>query len=603
MKVVLKVICFLICILSLKGQNSILDVRNEIIDYRDRGMYDSAIFSLEFYNLKASNPQQKADALYFKANLEFIFHNYPESISNYLTAISFAKKDSTTYYILPYCYDELGFIYQKTGEYEKALKAYIEGLQFSSKELKLRLSKSMASVYSKTKNYQKALLMDLNILKQLPTKPSELLASTYNRIGIDYYYMGSFRKALNFYKKAYRIAQKLKNRSYIGLYLHNIGDVYDNLLKIDSSIYYLEKSLMIRRTLSDDEDISQTAMNLARAYIKSDSLSKANNYLELAKEKIPKFALNLQREFLEIEIEYLESSKQYEKAFCSMHILMALKDSLLNQEKVKALTNMEIRYETKQKEEALEASLSREQIQRKSLTYQRYGLLSLAIIVVLLISLGFLLYRLFLQNKREKKAIQLRMREQHHRIENNISVLASILSLAAQNTTNREAQDIARDGEHRLNAMNLLHKKLYWDDEKITVSLDGYLKELINYLTGIHLTKEIQKVPVKISSEKVDIEVNRAIPLSLIANELLTNALKHGLSNPDPKVNISLKSTNGRLQLSISDNGAGFDAGKNEKQASFGMELVRSLVGQINGMFNFTSSKDGSTVQVEAPLK
>ncbi|MEQ9302450.1 MAG: sensor histidine kinase, partial [Marinoscillum sp.] len=277
-----------------------------------------------------------------------------------------------------------------------------------------------------------------------------------------------------------------------------------------------------------------------------------------------------------------------------------LEDSLLNQEKARALTEMQIRFETEEKERALQEANENAILQERLLNNQKIVIWSLGFGLLLVVAILFLLYRLSRLRKREKEAVQWRMREQHHRIENNISVLASVLSLAGQSTQNEEAKSLAKEGENRLNAMNLLHKELYWEDNKAQVQLHTFIASLAHHLAGVFWSPSQTNNPLQTDLQPVQIEVERAIPLSLILNELITNAFKYGASNPDPQIIVSLLKDELSMKITVRDNGMGISE-KQKSTQSFGHTLINTLTKQLKGRLEVKSSTNGTTFTLKIP--
>jgi two-component sensor histidine kinase len=178
------------------------------------------------------------------------------------------------------------------------------------------------------------------------------------------------------------------------------------------------------------------------------------------------------------------------------------------------------------------------------------------------------------------------IREVHHRVKNNVQMLAGMLSTSARETDSQEAREVLSDGSRRLRAMSVVQQTLYGKGPHVNTKADHFLETLIMELRGtwpaaVHLSAEI---------EPIDLPTDIATPLALIANELLTNAVKYG-RGPRQDVNISFvfRRTEGGLELAVSDQGPGFELTDVGKQSS-GLGLVRGLARQIGGSFEVTSS-------------
>ena len=190
------------------------------------------------------------------------------------------------------------------------------------------------------------------------------------------------------------------------------------------------------------------------------------------------------------------------------------------------------------------------------------------------------------QSLREKEAL---LREIHHRVKNNMQVISSILQLQTKYIKDPALLDVFKDCQGRIRTMWLIHEKLYRSEGLAQVDFKEYLESLVGLLLrsqtpkGVTLRNELQIAPL-------NLDVDTAIPLGLIANELVCNCLKHAFTGrPAGHMRISLsKLDHNRLQLEVSDDGKGLPPGFDpDKTSSLGVRLVKILSGQINGKMEF----------------
>ncbi len=177
------------------------------------------------------------------------------------------------------------------------------------------------------------------------------------------------------------------------------------------------------------------------------------------------------------------------------------------------------------------------------------------------------------------------MKEVHHRVKNNLMIISSLLSLQSRYIKDKDARDIFKDSQNRAKAMALIHEKLYQSNDLKNINFTEYVRNLSNDLYDTYvLDKKI--ISLKLNIENVRLDVETSIPLGLILNELLTNALKHAF--PDERkgeILVELESEgDGKFKLIVSDNGIGFPEDLDYKNTpSLGMQLVNSLTDQIEG--------------------
>lgn len=191
---------------------------------------------------------------------------------------------------------------------------------------------------------------------------------------------------------------------------------------------------------------------------------------------------------------------------------------------------------------------------------------------------------------REKEVL---MREIHHRVKNSLQTVESLLFLEFARKKSEGAQNLYLDLCNRIHAMALIHQHLYRSPNLVSINFRTYLMQLMNDLLdsfGLH-SEEIQ-LRMKIADIPLSIDIIN--PLGLILNELVSNAIKHAFPAEavSKKIKISLKrGPDNRLELSVSDNGRGLPSGiAVETTDTLGLQLVKSLVGQIHGNLGIESN-------------
>jgi two-component sensor histidine kinase len=183
------------------------------------------------------------------------------------------------------------------------------------------------------------------------------------------------------------------------------------------------------------------------------------------------------------------------------------------------------------------------------------------------------------------------LREIHHRVKNNLQVISSILKLQANYIHDPDALDVFNECQDRIRTMALIHEKLYRTEGMARINFKDYLESL----TGLLLRSQAAKgteVRHGFQLESVEVDIDTAIPLGLIANELISNCLKHAfIGRPRGSVIIRLqRSGAGEYELVVKDDGNGLSPDFSlEQTQSLGMRLVRILTGQIRGRVAFRS--------------
>jgi two-component sensor histidine kinase len=175
--------------------------------------------------------------------------------------------------------------------------------------------------------------------------------------------------------------------------------------------------------------------------------------------------------------------------------------------------------------------------------------------------------------------------ELNHRVKNNMQMLQSLLYIAGRKTSNAEAQQILNEAGGRIAAMAAAQQVLYATSDATSFGAQEFLGAVCN------TTRQTFSRDVAISCEAEDAELSNdaAMPLALIVNELLTNAVKHGASaSGKPAVRVGLSKQNGTFVLFVENDGPGFDLAA-VRQKSSGLQLVQALARQLRGSFEVAS--------------
>jgi len=289
-----------------------------------------------------------------------------------------------------------------------------------------------------------------------------------------------------------------------------------------------------------------------------------------------------------------------------------INDTLFNGESRKQLNELKIKYETEKKEQNIElltkqALLQNTQLQKTKLT--KNLLFGSAGMLAMLLGLGYNRYRLKqrsnrkLQTKQEEinkkneslnqlvKEKEWLVKEMHHRVKNNLQVVMSLLNTQSMYLENSAAQAAIKESQHRMHTISLIHQKLYQSDNSAMVSMPAYVSELIDYLAEsldgaarIHFEKNI---------ENLELDVAEAIPVGLILNEAITNAIKYAFPNNQKGV-VTVTMTRDKMHnisLVIKDNGIGLSDNIANKIESLGMNLMDGLASQLGGMITKTNDR------------
>lgn len=184
------------------------------------------------------------------------------------------------------------------------------------------------------------------------------------------------------------------------------------------------------------------------------------------------------------------------------------------------------------------------------------------------------------------------LKEIHHRVKNNLQIIASLLYLQSGKFEDENFKKVLEEGQGRVRSMALIHQKLYENEDLKNIPFGEYLQELIGEIKT-SFGAEAQNIKVKIDVDQVNFDVETAIPLGLIINELATNAFKYAFEElNEGNFSISLVRESGDYLLTVSDDGKGLPDEINiKKTKSLGLRLVKMLSVQLEGEYEIRSEK------------
>ncbi len=476
------------------------------------------------------------------------------------------------------------YIYYSNGQYEKGLALLDEVIDIYEKSENYRsssiwrnnkamihLSCACAPIAAQKQN----LLTSIKNAKKIKFNAGEAYAKVHlsrvltheRNLDSAYFYLEAARK----------IPLVRRAKRFSGYLNQTTGDFWANKGNATQAIYYFKKAYDIWDELNVLKDKQYTAKALATFYEKQNNASEAFKYLETyTKIKDSAFSKQKVEELKEIELSYEFEKQQY-------------KDSIQNAE---ALAVLDLK-------------------QQNELQEERHVQQILLGLFVLALALGGFAYYAYQRKKKTSKILdeknkiiekalqekQLLLKEVHHRVKNNFQIVSSLLELQTKGIEDEKALDLANEGKNRVKSMALIHQKLYQNDTGL-IDFDEYINVLVKELSYMYASDK--KVETNISTENMQFDIDTAIPLGLIVNELITNAYKYAFdAAADNTLNISINKLNAdEYKLIVADNGKGIDDAIDlAKVKSLGLRLVRRLTKQLQGQFTLDNTK-GATFEI-----
>ena len=573
------------------------------------------------YNLRAAHSYNNLGTLSDREG------NHPEALNYFFKALRIAEKLKDKY-LMASVYNNIGITYDEIGKLHEALKNYLQALKLF-KEVGEKKSISITCLNIGTNyKYQSKFPEALNYFFDALKLKEEIgdkkgAASIYTNIGVVYFDLNNDTASLRYQLLALKLKRELKNIPGMATALCNLGDIYTRIGRYKEAKQHYKEAISISKELGLKLVIKSTYEGLNKldsitgdwedAYkhqqlliIYRDSLNNKENSEKILKTQ------------LEYEFDKKELALQKEAAIKAIQFEYQKKQSLAKSEKEKQqlmyeqqIKEQHIKFEYNQKIIASEAEKRQQTALNKVLSEENQlmaenskneTIIRWLMLAALLgfTAFGINYYRSYKRQKSDnlqivKQAEDLKtlMKEVHHRVKNNLQLIVAMLRMQHRTIEDKAAIEALVNSENRLHAIAMVHEKLYKTENITSVLLKDYLQELIDVLDNQfnNAFKQIQFTIIDNTNYTTNLDT--AISIGLIVNELVTNSLKYAFTDLEKgEIHLEISRIDNKYQLSIQDNGKGLPNDqllKNPK--TLGLRLVNLFTDQLNGFLQYSSNK------------
>ncbi|OAV45699.1 sensor histidine kinase [Lewinella sp. 4G2] len=447
----------------------------------------------------------------------------------------------------------LGVVYSRLGLMETAetylKKSYRLARELASPAEQYMSSMMLSEYYGKQDHKDSAVIMLTEAIALAEgAKERHLLVPAYSKRSSLRSDLADFEGAM---QDQQRLRQLMEGRLNVGM-LINEGKLHHAMGQQDSAITMFHRALSLAKDAKLLND--QTSINyyLALAHLDGSDYDTTQFYL----------------------LEYIQ-----------------MMDSIRGEEAQNAALELKEKYEASEKEAEIA-------LQQQQLSAQRNQLIALGALAILALAVGYLLYRLTRRLRhRNAEVEQLAAQrealvgEVYHRVKNNLQVVSSLLELQGEQVTEPQAAAALRSSQNRVEAMGMIHERLYGHQHLTSIHMPKYLQNLGERMLSAYSVGE--RIELFCDVEEIDLDVDTAMLLGLIVNELVANSLKHGYGPTDRgTIEISLfQEANNQYILRVSDDGAGLSQPSSGN--GFGSQLITLLAERLQGEVVNYSSDDG----------
>ncbi|RLD64700.1 MAG: hypothetical protein DRI84_08375 [Bacteroidetes bacterium] len=544
-----------------------------------------------------------------------------------------SSKDSVSVYTFMFnTYTEIG-LYSKAWE---AIRIRDQVLSNNQNPLfggyvKISIN-DLAKIYLTTKKYNKAILQYEKLVEIAKSEKNlHYEAGTYNNIGLVYLRTHQPDSALIYFNKSLIVWKKklegiryltFRDSSFFDIVGNNIGQVYNDKGEYKKAISLIRKGIETGKKNKEDARIVSGLNLLSQSYFGLHQTKKALVLLDSASYIIGKNkSISGQRKTYENKVKIYESLGDTKKAYIYYKKLVAYNNTMDSIGKMNRTTILEIVYEVEQKNKQIadqqtlvaEAEESTE-LQKDKLRFLILGLLLMLVIVISLLWNSFQKRKRAIKLKEKNEHIEEQndiiekalveketlLKEIHHRVKNNLQLISGILELQSSKIDDDAVKEIMKQGQNRVKSMALIHQQLYESEDLGKIDFRKYVIQLTNDIM-IMVNDAKKNIDIDLDIIGFSLDINTAVPMGLIINELVVNAFKHGFSiKENGTITISLKALEEEYyQLTVSDNGTGLPVNFDlNNSTSLGLRLVKGLSRQIGGNCEFKNGT-GTTVIIK----
>lgn len=477
------------------------------------------------------------------------------------------------------------------------------------------------------------------------------LGRLYLRFSQNELIQGNYPESFRYGEDAKNVFEQIKSERGIESYYGNLSRIYKTIwdedslkspVKFDSLLAIYKKTESLAKKQNNFLQLAETNLFLGNLIAKTDPklalthmdralrlyadknetgtayayLSKVPVYVSLGEYQSALEALNktdqyykeskinsyeFQVTFLQNYILYFQEIGNWEKAFEFLQKLNNLEKKKIIADRNGAISRLHLEYETEKKKKLLLVQQREIALKNSNLKIQQRFTWTFATLLVAAISTVVIYFRLYRKNQQTSHWNAELLKEQNHRVKNNLQIVSSLLNMQSKRLTDKMAKKAVEETRLRIESMAILHRRLYDGDKFAKVNLDEFIQELVEGVLKSYGHDHIRPV-FDISS--VALVADKAVRLGLILNELSTNACKYAFPFTDePQFKITCFCANNKLELVVRDNGPGLpnsfldiqDHFPDSKNGTFGLSLIKTQVIQLNGSGRFKKASAWGT--------
>ena len=512
-----------------------------------------------------------------------------------------------------------GKIYEASGDYLKAKRYFLHSLRIQEKrgdsEELARLYYRFAKIENDTQHYNEALRyvqLSLGVAKRIGSDKALLRSYgemvrihaadwTVNRINT-VHHRPNYDSVLYYLRKMEYLVIRSKDSLELAAVNKSLGE--ELLRRGDpEAINYFQKALNIFTQQKKRINQIGSMLDLAKANMAFGQIKQGYQLFrqaQLIQVSLPSNDYMGKINFEKIYVQYYHAIGDWKLELEHTKKLHELEKIQLNADREGAVSRLAVEYETEKKEAQLKSQQKELALSNENQTIQRRFLVALSFLLIGAAVAIVVVYRLYRKNQQISQQNATLVREQNHRVKNNLQVVSSLLTLQSNRLTDEIAKSAVEDTQLRIEVMTILQRKLYDGDQLASVNLLEFVAELVELVLQ---TFDYEHVKIIYDiSPALKVSMDHALRIGLIVNELATNACKYAfVDHPAPIFSVACGVEQDIFEMKVTDNGKGFkppNLANSTKKISFGMRLIQIQVEQLYGTYHF-DTQDGTVFQMQ----
>jgi two-component system, sensor histidine kinase PdtaS len=419
--------------------------------------------------------------------------------------------------------------------------------------------------------------------------------------------------------------QKARITNALGICYQALGEIKNAETEFSKILYILAKDKLPNepRHLQGRQEMMIVNGNF---YLTTHQYDKASFYANRLPSEYTYLTTLGQKARIELLKARVDSvAGRYQSALKHFALYQQLNDSLFGIQKTAQIRALQIRYTLDKKDNDMLLQAANIQLLKKENEFQQLqvgksrnlrNMMSIALLFLLLfVAMGYNRYRIKQRQNRQLESKQSEisaknrqleqllqenrwlLQEVHHRVKNNLQTVISLLTSQMESAEKGPAVDAIRESRQRIDAMAMIHQRLYNSNDHSSISMPAYVTDLVE-----HLREAFKPGPRIIFSLLIDdivLDISAALPAALILNEAISNSLKHAFPG-EMQGTITVRFIEvpeNRVKLEVQDDGIGFHEKTFNGNKSFGIRLIKGLISDVSGEGQIIN-ENGTTVRV-----